>query len=399
MTLKTLCIFGTRPEAIKMAPLVIALDHDDFFESYICVTGQHKELLDQVLDFFSITPDYKLELMQKNQDLYDITANVLLSLRSVLRELKPDLVFVHGDTTTCFSAALAAFYEGIPVAHIEAGLRTGDLRAPFPEELNRTLVGNMASYHFCPTKKSKKNLLKQGVSEDNVWVTGNTVIDALNLTLNKISMADKWKEKIDKQLYGILSNPLRDLILVTGHRRENFGQGFQDLCQAIEVLARKYPKWDFVYPVHLNPNVRAPVYEILEDIANVHLIEPLDYQSFVWLMNSSDIILTDSGGIQEEAPALGKPVLVMRDVTERPEAIKAGTARLVGTSPEEIIYNVEDVMLNFEVYQKMSEAHNPYGDGKAVSRILASLKSIYSLDQRPQTHISQYEGSQLIVEH
>lgn len=390
MTLKTLSIFGTRPEAIKMAPLVIALENDDFFDSYICVTGQHKQMLDQVLDFFSIVPDFKLDIMRKDQDLFDITANVLLSVRDVLRSLKPDLVFVHGDTTTCFSAALAAFYEGISVAHIEAGLRTGNLAAPFPEEMNRTLVGNFAGYHFCPTNKAKKNLLKQGVNENNIWITGNTVIDALKLALCKVAISDNWIEKIDKKLSGILNNPSRDLVLITGHRRENFGQGFQNLCQAIKTLSLKYPNWDFVYPVHLNPNVQKPVFEILENLSNVHLIKPLDYPSFIGLMNSCDIILTDSGGIQEEAPALGKPVLVMRNETERPEAVKAGTVRLVGTAAEDIILNVEDIMLNPDVYQKMSEAHNPYGDGNAVSRIVTALKSTY--DDVDQTATSLYSA-------
>ncbi len=375
MALKTLCIFGTRPEAIKMAPLAIALRDDDFFDAYVCVTGQHKEMLDQVLNFFSIEPDFNLNIMKKNQDLFDITCSVLLALREIIREVKPDVVFVHGDTTTCFSASLAAFYENIPVAHIEAGLRTDNLLSPFPEELNRTLVGCFASFHFCPTTKAKKNLLKQGVDENKIWVTGNTVIDALQLALNKIEIIGGWDKSFDKRLFDALNNPLRDIVLITGHRRENFGQGFEDLCHAIKKLALKHQKWDFVYPVHLNPNVQKPVFEILDGLSNVHLIKPLGYESFICLMNSCDIVLTDSGGIQEEAPSLGKPVLVMRNETERPEAIKAGTVRLVGTRQEDIIENIEDVMLNPEVYQVMSEAHNPYGDGRAVGRITDVFKA------------------------
>lgn len=378
MTLRVLSIFGTRPEAIKMAPVVLGLAQADGIESKVCVTAQHREMLDQVLDLFKIKPDHDLNLMAPGQDLFDITARSLLGLRDVLRQERPDVVLVHGDTTTCFAAALAAFYENIPVGHVEAGLRTGDLRAPFPEEANRSLVGRIASYHFAPTEGSRRNLLAESVNPDRIWVTGNTVIDALLMVRDKVSAYgdEHWREHFGAKLYGRIVDPARKLILITGHRRENFGQGFIDLCSAIRDLANAHPDWDLLYPVHLNPNVRKPVYDILEGLNNVMLIEPEDYAPFVWLMDHSDMILTDSGGIQEEGPALGKPVLVMRNVTERPEAVEAGTVLLVGTDREKIVAGVERVLLDSTVYSAMSHAHNPYGDGHAVKRIIEALKGI-----------------------
>ncbi len=375
MTKKVLTVFGTRPEAIKMVPVVLELQKHDNIESLVCVTAQHREMLDQVLNLFEINPDFDLDLMAPNQDLFDLTAKVLLGLRDVLREAKPDIVLVHGDTTTCFAAGLAAFYEGIKVGHVEAGLRTGNLRAPFPEEANRTLVGRLADLHFSPTPKAKQNLLDEGVSEDKIVVTGNTVIDALLIVRDKVnSMPEtEWQEKFGQQLYQAITDQQRKLILITGHRRENFGQGFIDLCTAIKELAEKHPDWDLIYPVHLNPNVQKPVFEILDGINNVYLIDPLDYAPFVWMMDQSDLILTDSGGIQEEGPSLGKPVLVMREVTERPEAVEAGTVLLVGTDKTKIVEGVEKVLLDKEVYERMSRAHNPYGDGEARMRIVQSL--------------------------
>lgn len=375
MTLRVLTVFGTRPEAIKMAPVVLGLQQAEGIESLVCVTAQHREMLDQVLNLFEITPDYDLNIMKPGQDLYDVTANALLGMRDVLRDCKPDLVLVHGDTTTCFAAALAAFYEQIKVGHVEAGLRTGDMSAPFPEEANRSLVGRLTSYHFAPTDGARQNLLKENVKEASTTVTGNTVIDALLMVrdkVNKIPDAD-WQNQFGESLFNRIIDTKRKLVLITGHRRENFGQGFVDLCGAIKTLADKHPDWDLIYPVHLNPNVQKPVNEILGDTENVFLIAPQDYAPFVWLMDKCDLILTDSGGIQEEGPSLGKPVLVMRDVTERPEAIDAGTVCLVGTDKNKIIQNVEDVLLNNDVYETMSKAHNPYGDGKAVIRILAVL--------------------------
>ncbi len=375
MTLKVLTVFGTRPEAIKMAPVVLALQNEAEIESIVCVTAQHRQMLDQVLNLFNIQPDYDLDLMAPNQDLFDITAKVLLGLRDVLKQAQPDIVLVHGDTTTCFAAGLAAFYQNIKLGHVEAGLRTGNLRAPFPEEANRTLVGRLADFHFAPTESSRQNLLKEGVPDENIVVTGNTVIDALLIVRDKVvnKPASDWKQKFGEDLYQKIISPERKLILITGHRRENFGQGFIDLCQAIKELAEKHPEWDLVYPVHLNPNVQKPVYEILNNLVNVHLIEPLDYEPFVWMMNQSDLILTDSGGIQEEGPSLGKPVLVMREVTERPEAVDAGTVLLVGTDKEKIVNGVEQVLSDESVYSRMSKAHNPYGDGKSCERIINKL--------------------------
>jgi UDP-N-acetylglucosamine 2-epimerase (non-hydrolysing) len=375
MSIKVLTVFGTRPEAIKMAPVVLGLQKAEGIESIVCVTAQHRQMLDQVLNLFEIRPDYDLDLMAPNQDLFDITAKVLLGLRDVLRQAKPDIVLVHGDTTTCFAAGLAAFYEHIKLGHVEAGLRTGNLKAPFPEEANRTLVGRLADFHFAPTQSSKNNLLAENVPEASIVVTGNTVIDALLIVRDKVNLNPEhtWQEKFGAPLYQKISDQTRKLILITGHRRENFGQGFIDLCNAIKELAETHPDWDLIYPVHLNPNVQKPVYEILNNLSNVYLIEPLDYEPFVWIMDQSDLILTDSGGIQEEGPSLGKPVLVMRDVTERPEAVDAGTVMLVGTNKEKIVTGVESVLLDSAVYLKMSKAHNPYGDGAAVEKIVATL--------------------------
>jgi UDP-N-acetylglucosamine 2-epimerase (non-hydrolysing) len=375
MTLRVLTVFGTRPEAIKMAPVVLGLQQAEGIKSMLCVTAQHREMLDQVLKLFEITPDYDLNIMKPGQDLYDVTANALLGMRDVLRECKPDLVLVHGDTTTCFAAALAAFYEQVKVGHVEAGLRTGNMSAPFPEEANRSLVGRLTSYHFAPTEGAKQNLLKENVNEASITVTGNTVIDALLMVRDKVNQIPdiNWENQFGKSLFDRIINVDRNLILITGHRRENFGQGFVDLCGAIKTLANDHPDWDLIYPVHLNPNVQKPVNEILSEIHNVFLIAPQDYAPFVWLMDKCDLILTDSGGIQEEGPSLGKPVLVMRDVTERPEAIDAGTVKLVGTNKDNIINVVENVMLDKTVYTAMSLAHNPYGDGKAVSRIINTL--------------------------
>lgn len=378
MTLRVLSIFGTRPEAIKMAPVVLGLVRADGIESKVCVTAQHREMLDQVLDLFKIKPDYDLDLMAPGQDLFDVTSRSLLGLRDVLRQERPDVVLVHGDTTTCFAATLAAFYENIPVGHVEAGLRTGDLRAPFPEEANRSLVGRLATYHFAPTEGSRRNLLAESVPAGRIWVTGNTVIDALLMVREMVSTygEDHWRARFGDKIYGRIVDPQRKLILVTGHRRENFGQGFIDLCSAIRDLANAHPDWDLLYPVHLNPNVRKPVFDILAGFDNVMLIEPEDYAPFVWLMDKADMILTDSGGIQEEGPALGKPVLVMRNVTERPEAVDAGTVLLVGTDRARIVKGVEKVLLDSAVYGAMSHAHNPYGDGHAVPRIIEALKGI-----------------------
>ncbi|WP_431067368.1 non-hydrolyzing UDP-N-acetylglucosamine 2-epimerase [Methylotuvimicrobium sp.] len=375
MTKKILTVFGTRPEAIKMAPVVLALQQAEGLESLVCVTAQHRQMLDQVLNLFDIKPDYDLDLMAPNQDLFDITSKVLLGLRDVLREAQPDIVLVHGDTTTCFAAGLAAFYQNVKLGHVEAGLRTGNLRAPFPEEANRTLVGRLTDYHFAPTQSSKNNLLAEGVPEQNIVVTGNTVIDALLIVRDKVigEPDSVWQEKFGETLFKTICDSSRKLILITGHRRENFGQGFIDLCNAIKELAQKYPDWDLIYPVHLNPNVQKPVYEILDRLDNVYLIAPLDYEPFVWIMNRSDLILTDSGGIQEEGPSLGKPVLVMREVTERPEAVDAGTVLLVGTDKEKIVSGVEKVLLDGDVYKRMSKAHNPYGDGHACEKIVQTL--------------------------
>ncbi len=358
-----------------MAPVVLGLEQASGIESRVCVTAQHRQMLDQVLDLFKIKPDYDLDLMSPGQDLFDITSRSLLGVRDVLREERPDIVLVHGDTTTCLSAGLAAFYEGIPLGHVEAGLRTGDLRAPFPEEANRSLVGRITDFHFAPTETAKNNLRAENIPASKIWVTGNTVIDALLMVRDWVEAkpADEWRSLFSEELYGAVTDTSRKFVLITGHRRENFGQGFIDLCNAIRDLSERHPDWVLVYPVHLNPNVQKPVNEILSDLDNVYLIPPLDYQPFVWMMNRCDLILTDSGGIQEEGPALGKPVLVMRDVTERPEAMDAGTVLLVGTDRKKIVDSVEMVMLDKNIYEKMSRAINPYGDGHAVERITSVL--------------------------
>tara|TARA_R110000868_G_scaffold28102_3_gene105764 strand:+ start:3177 stop:4301 length:1125 start_codon:yes stop_codon:yes gene_type:complete len=363
---KILLVFGTRPEAIKMAPLVLELKKRPELDVQVCVTAQHREMLDQVLHLFDLTPDYDLDLMQPGQDLYDITARALQGLKGVLSEAKPDLVLVHGDTTTTFSASLAAFYQKIPVGHIEAGLRTGDIYSPWPEEINRKLTGSLTQLHFAPTEKSQQNLLVENINADNIFVTGNTVIDALLQVVDIIKTDTELNQRLKAQFDFV--DPSKKLILVTGHRRESFGGGFERICQALKSLAERGDV-QVVYPVHLNPNVKEPVDRILAGVENVHLIEPLDYLPFVYLMSQSYLILTDSGGVQEEAPSLGKPVLVMRDTTERPEAIQAGTVKLVGTDLNYIVEQAINLLDNASEYEKMSIAHNPYGDGKACARI------------------------------
>ena len=374
-------VFGTRPEASKMSPLVKEFQkYPEKFETIVCVTGQHREMLDQVLRIFDIQPDYDLNIMKQGQDLYDVTARVLTGMRDVLKETRPDIVLVHGDTTTSTAAALAAFYQQIPVGHIEAGLRTHNIYSPWPEEVNRQITGRIATYHFAPTSLSKDNLLQEGISGEQIIVTGNTVIDALYMVVEKIKNDGILSCELEKVLkasgYDIsrLSDG-RKLVLITGHRRENFGDGFISMCKAIKSLSEKYPEVDFVYPMHLNPNVRKPIHEVFGESqrANLFFIEPLEYLSFVYLMEKSAIVLTDSGGIQEEAPGLGKPVLVMRDTTERPEALEAGTVKLVGTDYDKIVNEVSGLLDSQEYYEKMSKAINPYGDGKACSRIVKAL--------------------------
>lgn len=361
-----LFIFGTRPEAIKMAPLIKEFQKYDEFNIKVCVTAQHRQMLDQVLELFEIKPDFDLNLMKPNQDLYDITSNVLLGLRDIFKCYIPDLVFVHGDTTTTLGASLASYYQKIPVAHIEAGLRTNDIYSPFPEEINRQLTSRVASYHFAPTETAKRNLLKEGVEAKSIFITGNTVIDALLEVAHKLN-----SKKLQINGYEVTD---RNFILVTGHRRENFGDGFLNICEAIRSIALEHKDIDIVYPVHLNPNVQKPVFEILGNTKNIYLIQPLDYEPFVYLMSKSHIILTDSGGVQEEAPSLGKPVLVMRDTTERPEALKAGTVKLVGISKNLIVEEINMLLINKDIYMKMSTAHNPYGDGKACEKIVKAVK-------------------------
>ena len=390
---KVMLVFGTRPEAIKMAPLVKKFQESDDFETIVCVTAQHREMLDQVLDIFEIKPDYDLNIMKQGQDLYDITSRVLLGLRDVLNETNPDLVLVHGDTTTSSAAALAAFYKQIPVVHVEAGLRTNNIYSPWPEEMNRRITGRIATYHLAPTELSRQNLLKENVNDNNIIVTGNTVIDALCWVVEKIKNDDKLAETLQKNIknngYDINRISRKDtrtcvstrkLVLITGHRRENFGEGFKNICYAIRDLSIKYPDVDFVYPMHLNPNVRKPISEIFGNEANkssnTFFIEPLDYLNFIFLMEKSHIILTDSGGIQEEAPSLGKPVLVMRDNTERPEALDAGTVKLVGTDYDKIVNEVSQLLENEDSYNTMSKAVNPYGDGSACERIVEFLKGV-----------------------
>jgi UDP-N-acetylglucosamine 2-epimerase (non-hydrolysing) len=388
---RVLLVFGTRPEAIKVAPLVKAFQQQaDAFETVVCVTGQHREMLDQVLRLFEIVPDYDLNIMKDGQDLYDITARVLVGMRDVIKAVQPDVVFVHGDTTTSMASALAAFYQQIPVAHIEAGLRTHNIYSPWPEEMNRQITGRIATYNFAPTPLSKQNLVDEGVDESSITVTGNTVIDALNMVVNKIKSDRNLQNDIrdtllqsglpERMVHAFFQPPTsnRRLVLITGHRRENFGDGFLHICQAIKTLAEKYPDVNFVYPMHLNPNVRKPIKEIFGNLvsdhrspsANLHFIEPLEYLPFVFLMEQSTLVLTDSGGIQEEAPGLGKPVLVMRDTTERPEAVEAGTVKLVGTNYDLIVSEVSKLLDDPAYYNSMAQATNPYGDGKACGRII-----------------------------
>jgi UDP-N-acetylglucosamine 2-epimerase (non-hydrolysing) len=373
--MKILLVFGTRPEAVKMAPLFLTLRADTRFDVKICVTAQHRQMLDQTLDFFDIQPDIDLDVMRHDQDLFDITSTILTKMRSVLNFIKPDLVLVHGDTTTCMAVSLAGFYLGIPLGHVEAGLRTFDMKAPFPEEFNRRLTGMVAQLHFAPTEVSKKNLIAEGVLEEKIYVTGNTGIDALKKTLNKIKsdsvLFSIVKDFIDTQLKFNWTS--EKFILVTGHRRENFGGGLISICNAIAAIAKSDPTIHIVYPVHLNPNVQNPVNTLLSDIHNVHLIPPLEYKFFVYLLSKSYIVITDSGGIQEEAPSLGKPVLVMRDVTERPEAVISGTVRLVGASENSIIAGVRTLLHDQSLYESMSRSHNPYGDGTASLKIKQAL--------------------------
>ena len=373
---KILLVFGTRPEAIKMAPLVKALQKDtEHFETRVCVTAQHRQMLDQVLEVFGITPEYDLNIMAPNQYLYEITAKVLLGLREVLKDFRPDTVLVHGDTTTSMAASLAAFYMQIPVGHVEAGLRTYNMLSPWPEEMNRQVTDRICTYYFAPTEQSRANLLQENIDAKKIFITGNTVIDALLMAVDIISTTAGVKEKMAKELQekGYTVGD-REYILVTGHRRENFGDGFLHICKAIKELAALHPEMDIVYPVHLNPNVQKPVYELLSGLSNVYLISPLDYLPFIYAMQHSTLLLTDSGGVQEEAPSLGKPVLVMRDTTERPEAVEAGTVKLVGTNAEAIVSNVTALLLDKEMYKRMSETHNPYGDGQACERIIAALR-------------------------
>jgi UDP-N-acetylglucosamine 2-epimerase (non-hydrolysing) len=371
--MKILTVFGTRPEAIKMAPLVKQMEKTGGLISKVCVTGQHREMLDQVLELFDISPDYDLNIMKKGQTLAEVTSRIVANLQPIFLSFKPDLVLVHGDTSTTFCSALSAFYNQIPVGHVEAGLRTGNIYSPWPEEANRKLVSCIAKYHFAPTLEAKKNLLNEGVVSENIFVTGNTVIDALLLVKEKIVYSESKKIEL-QNLFPMLSEN-RKMILITGHRRENLGKGFRQICDAILNLSKTHPNVDFLYPVHLNPKVREPVKKLLSSSENIHLIEPQGYVEFVYLMMESYLILTDSGGIQEEAPALGKPVLVMRNTTERPEAVNAGTVKLVGTEIEKIVSSVNKLLRDSDAYSLMSEAHNPYGDGKAVSRILEIISN------------------------
>lgn len=374
--MKVMIVFGTRPEAIKMAPLVHACKATPEFDTIVCVTGQHRQMLDQVLEIFDIQPDIDLDLMKAEQDLFDVTGSVLFGMRDVLKTHKPDIVCVHGDTTTAYAAATAAFYLGIPVAHIEAGLRTHDVQSPFPEEFNRQVIGKVATFHFAPTESTRENLLREGVPAERIFVTGNTVIDALFWVIARLETKDALKRpSINRLLTDQLHFDLNTnrFVLITGHRRENFGKGILSICEAIKQLAIAFPSVQFVYPVHLNPNVQAPVKDLISGHQNIHLIEPLEYEAFVYLLKHAYIVLTDSGGIQEEAPSLGKPVLVMREVTERPEAVTAGTVKLVGANTENIVKGISTLLHDESAYQAMALAHNPYGDGKAVSRIVDAI--------------------------
>lgn len=382
---KVMLVFGTRPEAIKMAPLVKEFQKNNNFETQICVTGQHRQMLDQVLELFKIKPNYDLNIMKAEQDLYDVTSQVIIGMREILKTAKPDIVLVHGDTTTSTATALAAFYQQIPVAHVEAGLRTHNIYSPWPEEMNRQITGRIATYHFSPTELSKSNLLKENINSKNIIITGNTVIDALFYVIEKIKTDNTLSEDLYRSLVqcGYDTKRLNDgrkLILITGHRRENFGDGFISMCKAIKSLAQKYPHVDFVYPMHLNPNVRKPIHEVFGknplELSNMFFIEPLEYFDFIYLMEKATIVLTDSGGIQEEAPSLGKPVLVMRDTTERPEAVEAGTVKLVGTNYDTIINNVSELLENEKSYLQMSQSTNPYGDGNACKRIVSFIQHL-----------------------
>ncbi|MBB1384772.1 MULTISPECIES: non-hydrolyzing UDP-N-acetylglucosamine 2-epimerase [Pseudoalteromonas] len=377
MAIKVLSIFGTRPEAIKMAPLVKALKLAEGIEAKVCVTAQHREMLDQVLDLFEITPEYDLDIMKPGQSLYDVTTNILLGLKPILEEFKPDLILVHGDTSTTLSASLAAFYQQIPVGHVEAGLRTGNLASPWPEEGNRKLTGAITKLHFAPTDTSEQNLLNEGVNADDIIVTGNTVIDALLQVVDKVKTDETLIQTLQAKFPEL--DESKKLILVTGHRRESFGGGFERICEALAEIATAHPEAQVLYPMHLNPNVREPVNRILKNVKNVQLIEPQDYLPFVYLMSKAHIIVTDSGGVQEEAPSLGKPVLVMRDTTERPEAVAAGTVKLVGTDKNRIINEVKNLLTNQADYETMSRAHNPYGDGKACERIISKIKQHFNV--------------------
>lgn len=381
---RVMLVFGTRPEAIKMAPLVQEFrKHPDQYETLVCVTGQHREMLDQVLNIFGIVPNYDLNIMKPGQDLYDVTARILSGMRDILTRTQPDVLLVHGDTTTSMAVALAAFYQQIPVGHVEAGLRTHNIYSPWPEEMNRQITGRIATYHFSPTLLSRENLLREGIDKSRILVTGNTVIDALYAVVNKMKDDVPLQLSLEKELKAagydtgrLVTEEGRRLVLITGHRRENFGDGFLHICRAIKMLSEKYPDVDFVYPMHLNPNVRKPIKEIFGENcqSNLFFIEPLEYLSFVYLMEKSHIVLTDSGGIQEEAPGLGKPVLVMRDTTERPEALEAGTVKLVGTDYDKIVSEVSSLLDDAQYYEKMSRAVNPYGDGKACERIVNSFQ-------------------------
>ena len=373
---KVLFVFGTRPEAIKMAPLIKAFKEEKIFEIRVCVTAQHRQMLDQVLDIFDIEPDYDLDIMKPSQDLFDVTANVLLGMRKVLTDFNPDIILVHGDTTTTSATSLAAFYHKIKVGHIEAGLRTGNIYSPWPEEANRQITSVLANYHFAPTITSQKNLLKENKDKESILVTGNTVIDALFIVLDKIEKDEELKSKIVASIssqYNFKHD--KKIILVTGHRRENFGDGLISICEALKTIAENNPDVDIVYPVHLNPNVQKPVRRMLSDAKNIYLIEPLSYEIFIYMMSKSYFIITDSGGVQEEAPSLGKPVLVMRDTTERPEAVEAGTVKIVGTDPKVIIDESQKLLDEIGEYNKMSRAHNPYGDGSASKKIVNFFKT------------------------
>ena len=376
---KVLLVFGTRPEAIKMAPLVKAFqEQNNFFDTKICVTGQHREMLDQVLDLFEIKTDFDLDVMCPNQDLYDVTCQILQGMKEVFSRYRPDIVFVHGDTTTTFTVSLAAFYEKIEVAHIEAGLRTNNIYSPWPEEANRKLTSQLTTYHFAPTQQSQNNLLRENIASEKIIVTGNTVIDALLFMQNKLETNKDFRAQVKKSIVDKGFDPeASEFILVTGHRRENFGQGIINICSALKTIALERPRLNIVYPVHLNPNVFKPVNDLLGHIKNVFLIEPLQYEEFIYLMSLAKLIITDSGGVQEEAPSLGKPVLVMRDTTERPEAVEAGTVKLVGTSLVGIVSATSELLDNQSVYDKMAKAHNPYGDGKACDRIIHFMKKCY----------------------